>query len=257
MLTQVDQCGERDFLDLSSFVRYSLGVRTLAIGDIHGSRTALETLADYAQITPSDTLVTLGDYVDRGPDSRGVIEWLLEWDTVGRLVPLRGNHEIMFIDARDTPDACPGWLRVGGKATLGSYGIEGHQGFERVPAEHWEFIEQRCLPYFETEGHIFVHASVDAHTPMNAQSPTDLYWESIYRAAPHTSGKTVVCGHSSQRSGDPLDLGFAVCIDTYAYGGGWLTCLDVNSGKYWQASQTGQTRDGVLDMQLGRSLLRR
>ncbi|MEM7676633.1 MAG: metallophosphoesterase [Myxococcota bacterium] len=236
-------------------------MRTLAIGDIHGSRKALETLVTYAKISPSDTLVTLGDYVDRGPDSAGVVDWLLQWDIVGHLIPLRGNHEIMFVDARDAPGARPGWLRVGGKATLASYGIEWSPSspvaFDAIPDEHWTFFEQRCRPYFETEGHIFVHASVDAETPMHAQSPTDLYWQSIYGAAPHCSGKTVICGHSTQRSGDPLDLGYAVCIDTFAYGDGWLTCLDVDSGRYWQASETGQTRDGTLDGQIGRSLLRR
>ena len=62
------------------------------------------------------------------------------------------------------------------------------------------------------------------------------------RSVPHCSGKVVVCGHTQQRSGLPLNLGHAVCIDTWAYGQGWLTCLDVLSGRIWQANQAGRVR---------------
>jgi serine/threonine protein phosphatase 1 len=69
-----------------------------------------------------------------------------------------------------------------------------------------------------------------------------LYWESFDNPPPHASGKIMICGHTSQKSGRPRGLGHAVCIDTWAYGQGWLTCLDVGSGKYWQADQQGETR---------------
>ena len=62
----------------------------------------------------------------------------------------------------------------------------------------------------------------------------------------HCSGKVMVCGHSEVRSGVPLNLGHAVCIDTRAYAGGWLTCLDVESGHYWQANERGGVREGEL-----------
>jgi len=74
-----------------------------------------------------------------------------------------------------------------------------------------------------------------------------LYWEQ-FNDPPHESGKIMVCGHTPQRSGRPRDIGHAVCIDTGAHAGGWLTCLDVMSGTYWQANQQGQTRTGILEV---------
>jgi serine/threonine protein phosphatase 1 len=75
-----------------------------------------------------------------------------------------------------------------------------------------------------------------------------LYWQKLIPrwSAPHCSGKVMVCGHTAQKTGAPLDLGHAVCIDTYVYGSGWLTCLDVQTGELWQARQTGETRTGWL-----------
>jgi serine/threonine protein phosphatase 1 len=70
--------------------------------------------------------------------------------------------------------------------------------------------------------------------------------QQIRDPSPHESGKIMVCGHTSQKSGEPLDYGHAVCIDTWAHGGGWLTCLDVSSRQYWQANQQGQVRVGRL-----------
>ena len=71
-----------------------------------------------------------------------------------------------------------------------------------------------------------------------------LYWETLEAARwrPHESGKTMICGHSVQRSGRPLVLDHAICIDTWVYGDGWLTCLDVEAEVYWQANQRGETR---------------
>ena len=75
-----------------------------------------------------------------------------------------------------------------------------------------------------------------------------LYWEKLTErfTAPHCSGKVMVCGHTAQKSGLPLDLGHAIGIDTFVYGSGWLTCLDVTSGHYWQANQKGWVREGDL-----------
>ena len=72
-------------------------------------------------------------------------------------------------------------------------------------------------------------------------------WESFNDPPPHESGKVMVCGHTSQKSGVPRNIGHAVCIDTWACGRGWLTCLDVGSGRYWQANQRGETRASWLE----------
>ncbi|HTU89032.1 MAG TPA: hypothetical protein VMF69_02945, partial [Gemmataceae bacterium] len=75
-----------------------------------------------------------------------------------------------------------------------------------------------------------------------------LYWEKLTEPCAHFSGKTLICGHTRQKSGLPLDLGTSICIDTNIYDGGWLTCLDVRSGRIWQANEQGATRTGWLDM---------
>ena len=73
------------------------------------------------------------------------------------------------------------------------------------------------------------------------------WWEQFKDPEPHESGKIMVCGHTAQKSGRPCSVGHAVCIDTWAHGRGWLTCLDVGSGMYWQANQQGETRKGWLE----------
>ena len=97
-------------------------MRTLAIGDIHGCSTALRTLLDAVQPGAADLLVTLGDYVDRGPDSRGVIDTLLDLETRTQLVALTGNHEILLFEALAGAVNQAEWEAIGGRQTLRSYG---------------------------------------------------------------------------------------------------------------------------------------
>ncbi len=222
-------------------------MRELAIGDIHGCLTALDTVLKAAAPQPDDLIITLGDYVDRGPETRGVIDRLLEIDRTGRLIPLRGNHELMMIEARDK-DALEFWKMIGGQETLASYAADGGDGrLDNVPLEHWEFIEDRCVDWRETDTHLFVHAGVDPNLPLQEQSEMHLFWEKLGDPGPHVSGKTVICGHTAQPSGEPRNLGHIVCIDTWVYGNGWLTCLEVATGRYWQATQNGDLREGRLE----------
>ena len=97
---------------------------TLAIGDIHGCLTSLRTMFELVQPTKDDLVVTLGDYVDRGPDSKGVIDFLLEKQKSHQLIHLMGNHEIQMIRALDTQDDRRRFLSdlCGGQDTLDSYG---------------------------------------------------------------------------------------------------------------------------------------
>lgn len=85
-------------------------MRHLAVGDIHGCLKSLRTLAEFVPFKPDDVLITLGDYVDRGPDSRGVLDWLIDYQQRGNLIPLRGNHEVMMLDAREDDTALREWL---------------------------------------------------------------------------------------------------------------------------------------------------
>ena len=223
-------------------------MRHLAIGDIHGCIKALLTLAAFVPFKPDDIIVTLGDYVNRGPDSCAVLDWLIAHEQKGNLIALRGNHELIMLQARESAEAFKQWQDVGGDATLASYSPFGDSGrLVDIPDSHWKFLEKGTRSWFETETHFFVHANVYPECPLADQPDFMLFWEGFDDPPPHESGKIMVCGHTSQKSGKPKNIGHAVCIDTWACGRGWLTCLDVASGKYWQANQLGETRTSWLD----------
>ena len=218
--------------------------RLLAIGDIHGCLPALETVLAAVQPQPEDTVVPLGDYVDRGPQTRQVIERLLALRQQCKLVPLLGNHEQMLLLVHDgRRDLYVDWLLFGGNATMESYDtIE----IADLPAAHIEFL-RGCRLFHETERHFFVHGNYLADLPLDRQSTDTLLWDSLKKRqpGPHCSGKTAIVGHASQKSGSILDLGYAKCIDTWCYGDGWLTAYDVNSGQFWQANKAGTPRNAV------------
>ncbi|MFB8791415.1 MAG: metallophosphoesterase family protein [Potamolinea sp.] len=223
-------------------------MRILAIGDIHGCSIAFDTLINAIKPQPEDKIVTLGDYVDRGPDSKGVIQRLIALHNKGQLTALRGNHEVMMLQARQHNIKKSQWLSKGGDATLASYSKSSKAGkLAKVPDKHWNFLEKVCVDWYETDQHFFVHANAYSHIPLAAQPDYMLFWEKFKNPAPHFSGKIMVCGHTSQKSGLPLNIGHAICIDTRVYDKGWLTCLDVTSGRVWQASQTGEERTAWID----------
>lgn len=223
-------------------------MRHLAIGDIHGCYNALRTLIDFVGVQPDDQLITLGDYVNRGPNTRAVLDWLIAQHAEGQLIPLRGNHEIMMLNAREDDEAHQIWLDVGGRATLSSYApADGDGGVTDIPDQHWQFLENDLRASYEIDSHFFVHANAYPNMPIDDQPDFMLYWEPFHFPAAHESGKTMICGHSSQKSGLPLSHGHAVCIDTWACGRGWLTCLHVESGMLWQANEAGETRRMFLD----------
>jgi serine/threonine protein phosphatase 1 len=221
-------------------------MRTLAIGDIHGCFRSLTALAEYVPIRPEDRLVTLGDYIDRGNDSRAVIDWLIKRKAQGNLIPLRGNHELMMLAAEKSPRHFNEWVACGGSAALKSYSRgRGAGKLIDVPASHWRFLKS-CRAYYETDTHFFVHANAFPNVPLSEQPDYMLYWEPFNDPAPHESGRIMVCGHTPQFDGKPRSIGHAICIDTFAHGGGWLTCLDVASSQYWQANESGETRTAFL-----------
>jgi len=220
-------------------------MRTLVIGDIHGCNAALTALLKLVEPGPEDRLIFLGDYIDRGPSSKEVIETLLELKKSGSPIFLRGNHEVMILDARNDELKSNLWQTYGGLETLFSYGANFKNELISIPDAHWAFLEQ-TQRFFETDTHIFVHACLEPELDMPNQPDWLLFWEFFDRLKPHKSGKTIVCGHSPQRSGRINDAGFALCLDTGAAYGGWLTCLDVGSGKYWQTKENGGTREGAL-----------
>jgi serine/threonine protein phosphatase 1 len=215
--------------------------RLIAIGDIHGCRTALETLLEAIRPDREDILVTLGDYVDRGPDSRGVVDALIDLGKRTQLVGLLGNHEEMMLEVVREGHPHHNWLRYGGVETLESYGFDGDLDF--LPPEHDRFFDS-LGDYFERGDYFFTHAAYDPATPLQHQSSDMLRWYSLNEGlpAPHQSGKVAVVGHTANRDGEILDIGHLMCIDTFCYGGGWLTAIDLSNKQIWQASQAGQLR---------------
>lgn len=217
-----------------------MGERVIAIGDIHGCATALKTLIEAIQPEKTDTIVPLGDYVDRGPDSAAVVEFLGELVASCTVVPLLGNHELIMNNALSGDSSqFQFWMNCGGDATLASYGGSRHN----IPQHHFVFF-QNCRPYYETESHIFVHASYQHDRPMPDQLADIIFWEHLVEEVPppHISGKKVIVGHTPQIDGEIYDMGHIALIDTFCFGGKWLTALDVNSGELWQADNHGSLR---------------
>ena len=215
--------------------------RTIAIGDIHGCEAALAALLEAVAPMADDTLVVLGDFVDRGPDTCGVIDRLIALASRCRLVTLLGNHEEMLLLARDDDLELRAWLQFGGRETLASYeAAEPRQ----LPDDHLEFIAG-CRPYFENDTHLFVHASFLPDKDPSEFSPHVLRWESLWEQIPppHHSGKPVIVGHTALHEGEVFHLGYLTCIDTYCHGGGWLTALEPSTGTLWQADREGNLRE--------------
>ena len=215
--------------------------RTLAIGDIHGCDAALETLLSHLELAADDSVVVLGDVVDRGPNTKRCIDLLFEARKSCRLVFLTGNHEQMMLNA-----ICGGtlealWLQCGGLEALNSYG----GGYGMIPKAHMEFLESGC-DYCETSKDIFVHANLQPGVSLEKQPIEWLRWTHLTgKEQPYSPGRRVVCGHTSQKSGRPLVFPGWACLDTFAWGGEWLTCLDVATDLVFQAKQSGEYRGDV------------
>jgi serine/threonine protein phosphatase 1 len=205
--------------------------RIFAIGDIHGCNRELKQLLALIRPDPlTDTLVFIGDYIDRGPDPRGVIDTLLDLKkTFPRLICLQGNHESMFLnyylEGRDEGF----YFANGGGMTLSSYGLartdaRAGTGF---PKDHLRFLASLRL-YHETEAYLFVHAGLRPGIPLAGQSPEDLLWiRREFIDSDWDFGKTIVFGHTPLP--EPLLQGNKIGIDTGLVYGGCLTCIELPS----------------------------
>lgn len=215
--------------------------RVLVLGDIHGCDVALAVLLNRLQLTSSDTLVVLGDAVDRGPGSCRVLDQLIEVRQSSRLIYLMGNHEEMMLEALGGRRSSM-WLRHGGIATLDSYG----GALTNIPDDHLELLNE-MHPYWESSTEICVHASLEPGVDLVDQQSEWLRWQKLTGLEfPHPSGKRVLCGHSGISNGLPALLDGWICLDTLAYEGGYLTCLDTSTGEISQTQQSGTFRGGLL-----------
>jgi serine/threonine protein phosphatase 1 len=200
---------------------------TIAIGDSHGCRDMLAALLDrcfrYAD-GRSLRFVFLGDYIDRGPDSRGVVETIIELQTrlPGRVICLRGNHEALLLDALATGDMRL-WLFNGGDTTLDSYGINDRRDLGKLPPEHLTWFAALRTSY-DDGLRFFVHAGVDPARALDDQTDHDLVWmREPFLSAERDYGRLIVHGHTPLRSGKPDLRRWRLNIDTAAVYGGRLT----------------------------------
>ncbi|MCA9218059.1 MAG: serine/threonine protein phosphatase [Planctomycetales bacterium] len=218
--------------------------RTIAIGDIHGHVDALRRLIDEIQPQMEDTIIPLGDYVNRGPDSCGVIQTLIELGEQCRVFPILGNHDEMMLDARRDKHALERFRYDGGDHTLASYAADAwfySSNLSFIPDSHWDFLN-RCMPYVETEHYIFTHACFDPFVEMNQQPARLLRWTTIDRQPPlpHVSGKLVIVGHSAEQS--VRHWGHVICIDTACGFQGRLTAHEPATGMTWWVNERTEHR---------------
>jgi serine/threonine protein phosphatase 1 len=229
-----------DFFERKHPARTPEGVRIYAIGDIHGCADSLDRLMaaiakDEAQGRQGE-LVFLGDYVDRGPDSCGVLDRLLRIAMERpSTVFLKGNHEAVFLDFLARPDEAAHWLEWGGLETVESYGVEASESrppaevaaalAERIPPPHLEFL-RRLETHRIFGDYLFVHAGLRPGVPLEAQTEQDMIWiRGEFHRAPAKLRPPQVVVHGHQPLSKPLDAGWRIDVDTGACFGGMLTAV--------------------------------
>jgi serine/threonine protein phosphatase 1 len=204
------------------------------VGDVHGCALELDALLKKMAPGRDDILVMLGDYVDRGPHSRSAIDVILDWRERCTVVALKGNHEAMFDDFRDRPEAAGSGMFIlnGGAATLASYGAS--EGAFEIPKEHVDFYRGLQL-FFETETHFFVHAgvpeiSLDIVRSQAAQLESQLLWvRQPFLGSRFKWEKVIVHGHTPSRSVETTER--RINLDTGCVFDGVLSGLDLSTGR--------------------------
>ena len=221
------------------------GKRIYAIGDIHGRADLLDELLAMIEAeggADSRRLIFLGDYVDRGPASKCVIERLTAIaEDHAETIFLKGNHEAIMLDFLVDPAEKMHWLEWGGEETLESYGVThvlGRTGeelaadlSERLPGNHRAFLESLRLTHIEGD-YVFVHAGLRPGVPLADQEEEDLLWiRKRFHDTPskHRPDKVVVHGHQPIKK--PIDAGWRIGVDTGACWSGVLTAVVLEETK--------------------------
>jgi serine/threonine protein phosphatase 1 len=225
------------------------GQRVYAIGDIHGRLDLFEQLiaaidADDASRPEADTtVILLGDLIDRGPESAGVIDAAMAWGERRRVRLLAGNHEEMFLDGLDRTEVLRHFLRHGGKATVLSYPIDRRDYREltldqlqvrlreAVPAAHLDYL-RAGEDLIAIGDYLFVHAGIRPGVPLDEQETTDLRWiRERFIADTRDHGCVVVHGHTITESVEEMPN--RIGIDTGAFQSGRLTALGLEGSRRW------------------------
>lgn len=220
--------------------------RIYAIGDVHGCMGLLRKLQSMIldDAAPHGgmrkVIVYLGDYIDRGPDSRGVVDLLIDEPLPGfESVFIRGNHEESLLQFLEDPQVAVGWLAYGGGATLYSYGVRppdpanadevlaAQHSFSRMlPPAHLDFFRAARMTHIEGD-YAFVHAGFRENIAIEQQAVADMLWiRDEFLRSQADFGKVVVHGHSISES--PVVRRNRIGIDTGAFATGRLTCLVLN-----------------------------
>jgi serine/threonine protein phosphatase 1 len=211
------------------------------IGDIHGCLSELSCLVENLPLRPGDRVVFLGDYIDRGPDSKGVVSYLMNMAKTSDydLVFLKGNHEDMLLAYLGFAGRYGEmFLANGGHATLASYGMPPTamskvSAMARIPADHVEFFLN--LNNYSVQGSFLcVHAGIHPSKSLEAQSQMDMLWiRNEFISNAHRLPYTVVFGHTPQRE-VLFDLPAKVGIDTGVVYGGKLSCIELDEKLQFQ-----------------------
>ncbi|GAB1260501.1 metallophosphoesterase [Aurantivibrio plasticivorans] len=204
-----------------------------AIGDCHGHIQPLRALVEAIPLEASDNLVLLGDYIDHGPASRDVLDYLIRLRRQPNVHCLIGNHELMMLGAAEDPDIEREWRRQGGEQTLSSLGVSTARA---IPSRYLTFLRE-CLPLLSTRYALFVHAGVNHHKPLDRQTEEELYWQ--HRQSPYrlADGRRIVSAHTPRSQ--PLITDHFVGLDTGMGQGGPLTCIALETNSYRQADAKG------------------
>ncbi len=208
-------------------------MRYFAIGDIHGCYDRLLNLFSWLPLKDEDIVVFLGDYIDRGPDSRSVVDFVirLKNERKDRLICLMGNHERMLLNYLEGKNR-ELFLLNGGDTTLRQY-QEG--GFLQIPPEHLNFFKSLEKIYI-TDDYIFVHAGLKPGVSFDSQAEEDLLWiRGDFIFSEFDFKKKVIFGHTPTRSYQPYFDKNKIGIDTGAVYGGFLTAIELPSEKIYQS----------------------
>jgi serine/threonine protein phosphatase 1 len=246
------------------------GHRVYAVGDIHGRADLFARLIKAIDVDdrrrnallgphgtpPETTVILLGDLIDRGPDSRGVVDLAARWGEQRNVRVLMGNHEEMFLKSLDNVEVLRQFLRFGGRETVLSFDVDhkvyAEATYEEVQAMMHKHIPPEMIDYirgFENSIHIgdylFVHAGIRPGTALDTQTVEDLRWiREPFLSHPHDLGAVIVHGHTITT--DPVVRDNRLGIDTGAYQSGRLSAVMLEGEERWAIQAEGE--DGAQDI---------
>lgn len=214
--------------------------KVIVIGDVHGCAEELKILLHQLPLDQDTTLVFLGDYVDRGPDSKGVIDTVLNVSELYKVIALKGNHEWLFEEYLKKPNdavAAGNFILNGGSATLASYSVDGSTF--TVPNEHRAFLDG-LQTFYATERHFFVHAGIppgfDFAKEVDPKTAHQMLWiRSTFLDSKVQWPKIVVHGHTPVKV--PEVLPNRINLDTGCVFGRSLTALDISNHKFYSVKR--------------------